>query len=413
MQEIVAPTNTKLSQFRSGLKPTSILFSKETLEEANCFLETRDFPTTREESWKYTRLTKLANSTFSGSVSNDLLEIRFVHSDSYRFVFENGDLTEISDGINALSLKNVSSDKLNHIALENHFFDAINLAYAEDGLFMEIEANQQLDKPIEIVHVSNGNKITNLRHIFQVKRHAKAEITISYVSSDESSSFVNVVSCIELEDGAHLTINKLQTESGTDFHFSREAVKQEKNSNFTLNTLTFNGNFVRNDVNVLVNGQNAETNLNGAYLVKNNQLVDNHTIVDHLVANCQSNELYKGVLYDKSTAVFNGKVFVRPDAQKINAFQSNGNVLLSDDASVNSKPELEIYADDVKCSHGSTTGQLDENAVFYLRARGLSEKSAKELLVSAFISDVLNKIENEEVLNFTNSYLNKEFDWNS
>lgn len=413
MQEIVTSTNTKLSQFRSGLKPTSVVFSKDTLEEANHVLENRDFPTTREESWKYTRLTKLANSTFSGSVSTNNFDIPFVHADSYRFVFKNGDLTEISTGINALSLKNASGDKLNNIALENHFFDAINLVYAEDGLFIEIEANQQLDKPIEIVHVSNGNKITNLRHVFRVNRHAKAEITMSYVSSEESVSFLNVVSNIELEDGAHLTINKLQTESGTDFHFSREAVKQEKNSNFTLNTLTFNGNFVRNDVNVFVNGQNAETNLNGAYLVKNNQLVDNHTIVDHLVANCQSNELYKGVLYDKSTAVFNGKVFVRPDAQKINAFQSNGNVLLSDDASVNSKPELEIYADDVKCSHGSTTGQLDENAVFYLRARGLSEKSAKELLVSAFISDVLNKIENEEVLNFTNSYLNKEFGWNN
>ncbi|MFM7681806.1 MAG: Fe-S cluster assembly protein SufD [Bacteroidota bacterium] len=413
MQEIVSPTNTKLSQFRSGLKPTSILFSKETLEEANQLLEKRDFPTTREESWKYTRLTKLANTTFSGSVSSNNFDIPFVHADSYRFVFKNGDLSEISAGINALSLKNASGDKLNNIALENHFFDAINLVYAEDGLLIEIEANQQLEKPIEIVHVSNGNKITNLRHVFRVGRHAKAEITMTYVSSDESNGFLNVVSNIALEDGAHLTINKLQTESGTDFHFSREAVKQEKNSNFTINTLTFNGNFVRNDVNVLVNGQNAETNLNGAYLVKKSKLVDNHTVVDHLVANCQSNELYKGVLYGKSTAVFNGKVFVRPDAQKINAFQSNGNVLLSDDASVNSKPELEIYADDVKCSHGSTTGQLDENAVFYLRARGLSEKSAKELLVSAFISDVLNKIENEEVLNFTHSYLNKEFGWNS
>ena len=412
MQEIVAPTNTKLSQFRSGLKPTSVVFSKDTLEEANHVLENRDFPTTREESWKYTRLTKLANSTFSGSVSNDNFDIPFVHADSYRFVFTNGQLTEFSDGINALSIKEVGSEELKDIGLENHFFDAINLAYAEDGLFIEIEANKQLEKPIEIVHVSNGNKITNLRHIFRVNRHAKAEITMSYLSSEQSASFLNVVSNIELEDGAYLTINKLQTESGTDFHFSREAVKQEKNSNFTLNTLTFNGNFVRNDVNILVNGQNVETNLNGAYLVKNNQLVDNHTVVDHLVANCQSNELYKGVLYDKSTAVFNGKVFVRPDAQKINAFQSNGNVLLSDEASVNSKPELEIYADDVKCSHGSTTGQLDENAVFYLRARGLSEKSAKELLVSAFISDVLNKIENEEVLSFTNSYLNKEFGWN-
>ncbi|MBM3185729.1 MAG: Fe-S cluster assembly protein SufD [Bacteroidetes bacterium] len=412
MQEIVSPTNTKLSQFRSGLKPTSILFSKETLEEANQLLEKRDFPTTREESWKYTRLTKLANTTFSGSVSSNNFDIPFVHADSYRFIFTNGQLTEFNDGVNARSVKDVRENNLNNISLKNHFFEAINLAFAEDGLFIEIEANQKLEKPIEIVHVSNGNKITNLRHVFRVGRHAKAEITMTYVSSDESNGFLNVVSNIALEDGAYLTINKLQTESGTDFHFSREAVKQEKNSNFTLNTLTFNGNFVRNDVNVFVNGQNAETNLNGAYLVKNNQLVDNHTIVDHLVANCQSNELYKGVLYGKSTAVFNGKVFVRPDAQKINAFQSNGNVLLSDDASVNSKPELEIYADDVKCSHGSTTGQLDENAVFYLRARGLSEKSAKELLVSAFISDVLNKIENEEVLNFTHSYLNKEFGWN-
>jgi Fe-S cluster assembly protein SufD len=231
---------------------------------------------------------------------------------------------------------------------------------------------------------------------------------MTYLSSDKSYSFLNVISTIELEQDAHLSVNKIQVESGNDFHFSRESIKQDKNSNFTLNTLTFNGNFVRNDVNVYVNGQNAETNLNGAYLVKTNQLVDNHTVVDHLVANCQSNELYKGVLYDKSTAVFNGKVFVRPNAQKINAFQSNGNVLLSDDASVNSKPELEIYADDVKCSHGSTTGQLDENAIFYLRARGISEKSAKELLVSAFISEVLSRIENKEVFNFANTFLNVE-----
>lgn len=189
MQDIVAPTNTKLNQFRSGLKPTSILFLKETLEEANQLLEKRDFPTTREESWKYTRLTKLANSTFSGSVSYDNFDIPYVHLDSYRFVFKNGELTEISDGINALSLKNVSNDKLNHIALENHFFDAINLVYAEGGLFIEIEANQQLDKPIEIVHVSNGNKITNLHHVFRVNRHAKVEITMSFVSSNESASF--------------------------------------------------------------------------------------------------------------------------------------------------------------------------------------------------------------------------------
>lgn len=408
MQDIVAQTDTKLNRFLSDLKPTSILFSKESLEEAKHFLENRDFPTTKEETWKYTRLSKLANSTFSGSVSNDKFEIPSVHSDSYRFVFTNGELTELSEGINALSVRDIASNKLESINSENRIFDAINLAYAENGLYIEIESNLQLEKPIEIIHISNGNKITNLRHIIRIKPNAKAEITMTYLSSDKSYSFLNVISTIELEQDAHLSVNKIQVESGNDFHFSRETIKQDKNSNFTLNTLTFNGNFVRNDVNVYVNGQNAETNLNGAYIVKTNQLVDNHTVVDHLVANCQSNELYKGVLYDKSTAVFNGKVFVRPNAQKINAFQSNGNVLLSDDASVNSKPELEIYADDVKCSHGSTTGQLDENAIFYLRARGISEKSAKELLVSAFISEVLSRIENKEVFNFANTFLNVE-----
>ena len=200
-------------------------------------------------------------------------------------------------------------------------------------------------------------------------------------------------------------------ESGIDFHFSRELTKQQQDSNLTINTLTLNGNFVRNDVVIRVDGQNAESNLNGAYILRNNQLVDNHTVVDHLVPNCQSNELYKGVLYDKSTAVFNGKVFVRQDAQKINAFQSNGNVLMSEDATVNSKPELEIYADDVKCSHGSTTGQLDEEAIYYLRARGISEKSAKELLVSAFIADVLNRIENQDLLDFTNNVLSNSLGW--
>jgi Fe-S cluster assembly protein SufD len=164
-------------------------------------------------------------------------------------------------------------------------------------------------------------------------------------------------------------------------------------------------------LNIEVNGENCESNLNGAYLLKGKQHIDNHSVVDHKVPNCNSNELYKGVIDDKGTAVFNGKVFVRKDAQKINAFQSNGNVLMTDDASVNSKPELEIYADDVKCSHGSTTGQLDEEAVFYLRARGLSEKSARKLMVSAFIGDVLDKIENEDVLNYTHRLLESRFGW--
>jgi Fe-S cluster assembly protein SufD len=210
---------------------------------------------------------------------------------------------------------------------------------------------------------------------------------------------------------AQLTIDKIQHEEQGNFAVLTEQVDQKKDSTFTINTITLDGTLVRNNLNIEVNGSNCESNLNGAYLLKDNQHVDNHTIVDHKVAHCLSNELYKGVIYDKATAVFNGKVFVRKDAQKINAFQSNGNVLMSDDASVNSKPELEIYADDVKCSHGSTTGQLDDEAIFYLRARGLSEKAAKNLMVSAFIGDVLDKIENPSVLQMVQTIIQKKHGW--
>jgi Fe-S cluster assembly protein SufD len=206
-------------------------------------------------------------------------------------------------------------------------------------------------------------------------------------------------------------LDKLQYENETCYHISSEQIDQDANSTVTVNTVTLNGRLVRNNLNFVVNGQNATSNLNGAYILKANQHVDNHTVVDHKVANCNSNELYKGVMDEKSTGVFNGKVFVRQDAQKINAFQSNGNILLSDDATINSKPELEIYADDVKCSHGSTTGQLDNDAVFYLRARGLSEKSAKRLLVRAFIDEALEAISSEDFHAYVNRCLEERFDW--
>jgi Fe-S cluster assembly protein SufD len=168
---------------------------------------------------------------------------------------------------------------------------------------------------------------------------------------------------------------------------------------------------VRNDLHIQVQGEHAETHLNGMYMLNGQQHVANYTTVDHQVANCESNELYKGIMDDKSIAVFNGKVFVRQDAQKTNAFQSNANVLISDDAGVNSKPELEIYADDVKCSHGSTTGQLDDEALFYLRARGISERGATQLLLTAFMSDVLDKITVPSVKEKVFEVINKRFNW--
>jgi Fe-S cluster assembly protein SufD len=200
-------------------------------------------------------------------------------------------------------------------------------------------------------------------------------------------------------------------ENDESFHIATDQVHQERDSYFKINTITLSGKLVRNNLNILVDGENCETNLNGAFLLQDGQLVDNHTIVDHLKPNCNSNELYKGVLNGKSIGVFNGKVFVRQNAQKINAFQSNANVLLSEDASMNSKPELEIYADDVKCSHGSTTGQMDEEAIFYLRTRGISDQSARALMTQAFIGDVLNQIDSEEVRSYIESKLIEIHGW--
>jgi len=298
------------------------------------------------------------------------------------------------------------------LKLENDVFNSLNTKYASDGLYVKIEDKTVINTPIQFIHILSGEQnVATTRNFIHCGKFAQANIIQGYFTLNASSSFNNVVTEIIIEENAHLTIDKIQNESEGNFQIATEQVIQKKDSTFTINTLTLNGTFVRNNLNIEVIGKNCTTILNGAYVLKENQHVDNHTVVDHLAPHCESHELYKGVIDDKATAVFNGKVFVRKDSQKINAFQSNGNVLLSDNATVNSKPELEIYADDVKCSHGSTIGQLDEEAVFYLRTRGISEKAARKLMVAAFIGDVLEKIENKDVLDFTHSILSERFGW--
>lgn len=393
--------------------------------KASAILETIQFPTTRTEAWKYTRLGKISSKQFSINKGTQTQINSFKSSkDAYTLVFVNGFLntdlssTLLPEGIVCKSLSDSLENETlqqylgKNIQLENEIFNALNTNFATDGAFIHISAKTILEKPIQLIHILSGKQvIATTRNVIVCEKSAQAEIIQGFFTDNASESFTNNITEIFVEENAHLTLNKIQYEDESCFHVSTEQVAQEKNATFSINTITLNGGLVRNNLNIEVNGQNGCTHLNGAYLLKNNQHVDNHTLVDHKVANCESHELYKGVVNDKSTAVFNGKVFVRKDAQKINAFQSNANVLLSDDATINSKPELEIYADDVKCSHGSTTGQLDEDAVFYLRARGLSEKSARKLIVSAFINDVIDKIENEDVKEFIYKLLEERFDW--
>ena len=400
----------------------NFLLSENLRNEALAVLESTPFPTTRTEAWKYTRVAKIKNSSFSVKPAQAVANDHRISGTSVSLVFVNGHFsTELSDknypdGIKILALSQMDAAEVsilgNEVKLEGEIFNAFNTAYATDGIYIHVSAKMQIGPSIELTYISTGeNTLSTIRNVIVSEAFSKAHIIQQFVSENAENCFTNVVSEISVAQNAFLTIDKLQQEDDSCFHISTEQAKQADNSNFTINTITLGGGLVRNNLNIAVDGQNCETHLNGAYILKGNQHVDNHTVVDHLMPNCESNELYKGVIDGKATAVFNGKVFVRKDAQKINAFQSNGNVLLSDDASVNSKPELEIYADDVKCSHGSTTGQLDEEAVFYLRARGIGEKAARQLMIGAFIGDVLDKIQNGAVLDKINMILSQRFNW--
>lgn len=413
----------KLALFTEHLTLSNLAFSSDLKEEALTVLATNDFPTTRQEDWKYTRVGRIASIKAIQNQQNSSISLPEMIDDSMLlFVFENGrfraDLSSstIPAGIKIKALSSCNSDELSLVGSlvkqENQVFTALNTAFATDGILIHIERNQKISSSIHVLNILSGeNTASFARNLIVCEDFGQAHIIQEYRSQEANSSVNNVITEIFVGANANLTVDKIQHEEQGNFAVLTEQVDQKKDSTFTINTITLDGTLVRNNLNIEVNGSNCESNLNGAYLLKDNQHVDNHTIVDHKVAHCLSNELYKGVIYDKATAVFNGKVFVRKDAQKINAFQSNGNVLMSDDASVNSKPELEIYADDVKCSHGSTTGQLDDEAIFYLRARGLSEKAARNLMVSAFIGDVLEKIENPSVLKMVQSIIQKKHGW--
>ncbi len=417
----------KLENFRSPLTKTALGFSKEVIEKSENFLCQTEFPTTKVEAWKYTRLNKISGIQASNdsTLDTDVITTYDLGKETIEFIFQNGLLVsgysedgvecDLPDGLTILPLEECSPEQLHTIPIQENsdVFIAMNTLYCSSGLFIEVKKNTVVDKTIHIQHIVSGkSRVNHLKHYIDCGTSSTCNIVMTFVSADETENCIsNVVTNVHVGENANLTIDKLQLEDEGNFGVFNEFTSISANGNFTLNTITLGGSLIRNNAQAEIQGQNAECNLNGAYLLKGSTHVDNHTLVEHQVPNCNSNELYKGVMDDKSTGVFNGKVIVHLDAQKTNAFQSNANVLLSKDATINSKPELEIYADDVKCSHGSTTGQLDENAVFYLRARGVSETSARQLLVQAFIEDVLDKVEDQYVVTCIHKELSRRFNW--
>lgn len=409
----------KVTKFLENLPvpSTNSTIQKEALQALKGF----DFPNSRVEDWKYTRTTRITNKSYEVEetkidVTNYLLPSKDVH----QLVFVNGFFDQEAsvilddEALEIASIFDVNEDLYAETVedLEETVFSLINKGYTTGGASLTVRKNQKATYSVHLIHVVTGeNVIANTRHFFNVEEGAALEVISSYYSLNAKDSFQNIVLDGNVASNAKLSVYKIQAEEKDMFHISSENFVQAASSSFYINTITLGGLLVRNGLNIIVEGENCYTELNGVYLGKDKQHLDNHTFVDHLYSNCVSSETYKGVMDDKSTGVFNGKVIVREDAQKIEAYQSNGNILLSDTATVNSKPELEIYADDVRCSHGSTTGQLDEEAVFYLRARGISASKARELLVVAFIGEVLEKIDNEQVRSLIDQLFLTHYNW--
>ncbi len=409
---------SKIQAFASKFNETNLAFSPTSIADAKNTLLHLDFPTTKTEFWKYTRLAKLAQLRLNQEKIRENEQVVAPLTDNGIVRITNGYITSFSKEIAGLTITPFSKCSEQQLSLigkkadqTQNIFLALNTLYSQEGLFIEVEENAQIEGVFQLLfHAHGENCFAPFRVFIHVKKGSSFKLIQQFTASGEHLFSLPIVEYL-VEENAHISCDKLQMENASSFLLCEDYSIQKRNSTVLLNTFSISGAWVRNNSSFLIEGENCETNLNGAYLLKDLQHLDNHTIVDHIAPHCNSNELYKGILSGKATGVFNGKVFVRPNSQKISAFQSNANVLLSDDASVNSKPELEIYANDVKCSHGSTTGQLDEDAVFYLRARGLSEKSARSLITQAFITEVVDKVEQKEVRDFIKNKLVELHDW--
>ena len=397
-------------------------FSKDIRNTAKSTIDGLQFPTSKVEYWKYTRINKIIKGQYTIAAPENEIEIDLSVPSKNCIVLINGYFSEAlsffnkNEGVEFSSLSDakknssVLQEKLNSLVKKDEIFAQINSAYHQDGAFMHVAKNVQAKEPYYILNfVDDSNIMSNPRNFIFVEQGANAKVVLKTVNTANSGSFTNMVSEIFVEKNAHFEMNKIQDEAKDSFQIATEQVVQADDSTFKINTFTLNGAIVRNNLNIDSLGKNTMTYLNGLYPLKGKQHVDNHTYLLHREPNGESHELYKGILGDSSTGVFNGKVFVHREAQKTNAFQSNANIVMTDTATINSKPELEIYADDVKCSHGSTTGQLDEEALFYLRARGLSKESARAVLVNAFASDVIEQIGVEAVKEEIEKYIDDNY----
>jgi Fe-S cluster assembly protein SufD len=383
--------------------------------------ETKGFPTKKEEAWKYTSLNSILKNDFSvfpkheNSIEFSEVKKYFLHEiDTYKVVFIDGvfnsflsstthdglDICLMSSAFTKLKYKAVMDAYFNKIANKDESLTSLNTAFANEGAYINVPKNKVVEKPIEIMYFSTGSEAALLvqpRNLILVQENAHVQIIERHQSLNENPVLTNVVTEIFAEKRAIVDYYKIQNDNLEANLIDNTFVSQQKESSVAINTFSFGGNLTRNNLNFYHFGERIVSYLNGITIIEASQHVDHYTLVQHATPNCESHQDYKGIFSGKSTGVFNGKIFVEKEAQKTNAFQKSNNILLSDKATINAKPQLEIFADDVKCSHGCTIGQLDESAMFYMQQRGIPKKEAKALLMYAFSNAVIESIKIPEL----------------
>lgn len=382
--------------------------------------EDKGFPNKKDEAWKYTSLNKLLKENYSvfpkGEEALEYSDVKkyFIHEiDSYKIVFIDGKysshLSETThDGIDVCLMSAALTKPKYQLVIENYFnkvanddsITSLNTAFSREGAFIHIGKSKLVEKPIQILHFSTGNEAALMlqpRNLVVVGENSHVQIIERHQSLTDNPVLTNAVTEIYAHKRAIVDYYKVQNDKQTASLIDNTYINQREQSHVSVHTFAFGGKLTRNNLNFYQNGERIDSTLKGITIIGDKQHVDHSTLVHHIEPNCESHQDYKGIFGDNATGVFNGKVVVEKEAQKTNAFQANNNILVNDKATINTKPQLEIFADDVKCSHGCTIGQLDESAMFYLRSRGIPEKEAKALLMYAFANNVLESVKIPEL----------------